>query len=50
MKEDRDMLEFLAIQELEKLKSKQIIAWIWHNNWLKVQEIGLDAYLKGFEE
>lgn len=50
MKKWIDIEEFLAVQELDKLRSRGMIAWMRHNNWLKVQEMGLDAYLKQFEE
>lgn len=45
-----DIEESLVVRELDKLRSKDVIAWMWHDNWLKVQEIGLEAYLKQFEE
>lgn len=45
-----DVEEFLVLNEWNKLRSKQAIHQIWHENWLKVQEIGEEEYLKQFED
>ena len=51
MKQDKwiDIEEFLAFKEWNKLRSEQVVEQMWHENWLKVQEIGEEEYLKQFE-
>jgi hypothetical protein len=45
-----DVEEFLVVKELNTLRSNEVLQQIWHENWLKVQEIGVEEYLKQFED
>lgn len=47
--ENSMVLEYLAVREWEKLRNRHSIQKMWHENWLKVQEIGIEEYEKQFD-